>query len=129
MKGAPFLNLVLALWLVLMIGWILVIGQPILLPIVLAIIAVYVLTTAAVAMERVPLIGRLPLVMRHGLVLLGFTLAVLALALVVSVTLNQLVTVMPRYQENLETLASKVAALGASRMRPGKTSSRRRWAG
>lgn len=112
MKGAPFLNLVLAVWLVLMIGWLLIIGQPILLPIVLAIIAVYVLTTAAVALERMPLVGRLPLVLRHGLVLLGFTLAVAALALVVSVTLNQLVTVMPRYQANLETLAAKVAALG-----------------
>jgi predicted PurR-regulated permease PerM len=108
-KNAPFLNLVLATGLVLMIGWLLVIGQTILLPIVLAIIAVYVLTTAAVALERVPLVGRLPLVMRHGLVLLGFTLAVVALALVVSVTLNQLVAVMPRYQMNLEALAIKVA--------------------
>ena len=109
MRGAPFLNLVLAIGLVLMVGWLLVIGQAILLPIVLAIIAVYVLTTAAEALERVPLVGRLPLVMRHGLVLLGFTLAVVALALVVSVTLNQLVAVMPSYQANLEALAIKVA--------------------
>ena len=28
MRGAPFLNLVLAIWLVLMIGWLLIIGQP-----------------------------------------------------------------------------------------------------
>jgi hypothetical protein len=41
----------------------------------------------------VPVVGRLPLVVRHGLVLLGFTLAVVALVLVVSVTLNQLVAV------------------------------------
>lgn len=112
MRGAPFLNLVLAVGLVLMIGWLLIIGQPILLPIVLAIIAVYVLTTAAEALGRVPVVGRLPRMVRHGVVLLGFTLAVVALALVVSVTLNQLVAVMPRYQQNLETLAAKVAAIG-----------------
>jgi AI-2 transport protein TqsA len=112
MPGAPFLNLFLAFGLVLMMGWLLVVGQAILLPIVLAVIAVYILTTAAEALGRVPLAGRLPLMIRHGLVLLGFTLAVGALALVVSVTLDQLVTVMPRYQENLEALAGKVADIG-----------------
>ncbi len=112
MRGAPFMNLVLATGLVLMIGWLLIIGQAIVLPIVLAIIAVYVLTTAAEALERVPLIGRLPLMLRHALVLLGFTMAVVALALVISVTLNQLVAVMPRYQQNLEVLAAKAAAIG-----------------
>jgi AI-2 transport protein TqsA len=112
MPGAPFLNLFLAFGLVLMMGWLLVVGQAILLPIVLAVIAVYILTTAAEALGRVPLAGRLPLMLRHGLVLLGFTLAVGALALVVSVTLDQLVTVMPRYQENLEALAGKVADIG-----------------
>lgn len=112
MPGAPFLNLFLAFGLVLMMGWLLVVGQAILLPIVLAVIAVYILTTAAEALGRVPVAGRLPLMLRHGLVLLGFTLAVGALALVVSVTVDQLVTVMPRYQENLETLAGKVADIG-----------------
>lgn len=106
MKVASFLNVILA------IGLILVIGRGILLPIVLAIIAVYVLTTAAEALGRVPVLGKLPLALRHGLVLLGFTLAVVALALVVSVTLNQLVAVIPRYQDNLEALAAKLAALG-----------------
>ncbi len=112
MRGAPFLNLVLAIGLVLMVGWLLVIGQAVLLPIVLAIIAVYILTTAAEALERLPLVGRLPLVARHTLVLLGFTLAVIALVLVVSVTLNQLVEVMPSYQQNLELLAIRIADIG-----------------
>jgi predicted PurR-regulated permease PerM len=69
MRDAPLLNLVLALGLVLMVGWLLVIGQAIILPVVMAIIAVYVVTTAAEALERVPLIGRLPDVARRGLVL------------------------------------------------------------
>ena len=112
MRDAPLLNLVLALGLVLMVGWLLVIGQAIILPVVMAIIAVYVVTTAAESLERVPLIGRLPAVARRGLVLLGFTLAVLALALVVTVTLEQLAAVMPRYQSNLETLIARAADIG-----------------
>ncbi len=112
MPGAPFLNLVLAFALVLMVGWLLIVGQAILLPIVLAIIAVYILTTAAQALGRLPLVRRLPSVVLHGLVLLIFTLAVVALALIVAVTMNDLVAAMPRYQQNLEGLAVKVAALG-----------------
>ena len=103
---------VAALALVGMIGWLLVIGQPIILPVVMAIIAVYVLTTAAEALGRVPVIGRLPGVARHGLVLLGFTLAAVALALVVTVTLEQLTAVIPRYQSNLETLIARAADIG-----------------
>jgi predicted PurR-regulated permease PerM len=112
MPGAPLLNLVLVLALVLMAGWLLVIGQAILLPIILAVIAVYVLTTAAAALGRVPGIRRLPAVVLHALVLLAFTLAVVALALVVSVTLDELTAAMPRYQQNLETLAAKIADFG-----------------
>lgn len=112
MQGAPFLNLVLSLALVLMIGWLLVVGQSILLPIVLAIIAVYILSTAAQALGRVPVIRRLPSPVLHGLILLLFTLAVVALGLVVAITVNDLVAAMPRYQQNLELLAGKVATMG-----------------
>jgi predicted PurR-regulated permease PerM len=47
----------------------------------------------------------------HGLVLVIFTLAILALALIVSITVNDLVAAMPRYQQNLETLAESVAGM------------------
>jgi predicted PurR-regulated permease PerM len=112
MQGAPFLNLFLAVGLVLMLGWLLVVGQAILLPIVLAVIAVYVLTTASEALGRVPVIRRLPSVVLHVLVLLIFTLAVAALALIVSVTLDELIAAMPRYQQNLEALVTRAAELG-----------------
>jgi AI-2 transport protein TqsA len=112
MPGATFLNLVLALALVLMGGWLLIVGKGVLLPIILAIIAVYVLTTAAQALGRVPGIRRLPASVLHGLVLLIFSLVVLVLGLVVSVTLNDLVAAMPRYQQNLESLAVTIAELG-----------------
>jgi predicted PurR-regulated permease PerM len=109
--GTSFLTLVLAVALVLMTGWLLVIGRGVLLPIILAVIAVYVLTTAAEALGRLPGIRRLPEVLLHGLVLLLFTLAMVALSLIVSTTLNDLVAAMPRYQQNLETLAGTVADL------------------
>lgn len=110
--GRPtLLNLVLALALVIMVGWLLVIGQRILLPIILAIIAVYILTTAAQTLRRLPGLRHLPTLALHGLVLLIFTLAILALALIVSITVNDLVAAMPRYQQNLETLAESVAGM------------------
>lgn len=108
---ASFLNLVLAVALVLMVGWLLVIGKGILLPIILAIIAVYILTTVAEVLRRLPGLRRLPPIAMHGVVLLIFTLAILALALIISVTVNDLVAAMPRYQQNLEALAESVAAL------------------
>jgi AI-2 transport protein TqsA len=112
MPNAPFLNLVLAFALVVMVGWLLIVGKAVILPIVLAIIAVYILTTAANALGRVPGVRRLPSVLLHGLVLLIFTLAVVALALIVAVTMNDLVAAMPRYQQNLEGLAVKLATIG-----------------
>jgi AI-2 transport protein TqsA len=112
MRGASLLTLVLGLALILMVGWLLIVGQAVLLPIILAVIAVYILTTAAEALERVPLIGRLPSVWRHGLVLLGFTVAVAGLGLVVTVTVDQLVVAIPGYQQNLEAIAARAAALG-----------------
>jgi predicted PurR-regulated permease PerM len=109
MRDAPLLNLVLATALVLMLGWLLVIGRPILLPVVTAVISVYVLTSAAEALGRWPVVGRLPTFSRHVIVLLGFTATLVGLALVVSVTAGQLVRVMPTYQANLEALIARVA--------------------
>ena len=92
-----------------MVGWLLFIGRPILLPIMMAIISVYVLVTAAEALGGMPVIGRLSSFARHAIVLLGFTLAIVALALVISITAADLVVAAPRYQSNLENLASRLA--------------------
>lgn len=112
MRGAPFLNLVLAVALALMTGWLLVAGKDIFLPIVMAIIAVYVLTTAAEALGRLPVLGRLPTFARHLAVLLAFTAALFGFALVVQVTVSQLVTALPRYQANLQALIDRLAESG-----------------
>lgn len=110
-RGVTLQTLVHALALVIMTGWLLVIGKGILLPIILAVIAVYILTTAANALARLPGLRRLPMLAVHGLVLLSFAVVVLALAMIVSVTVNDLVAAMPRYQQNLEAVAGSVAGL------------------
>lgn len=109
MRDAPLLNLVLAVALAIMTGWLLVIGRPILVPVVTAVISVYVVTTAAEVLGRLPLIGRLPAFSRHLVVLMGFTLALLAMALVISGTAAQLIRVMPVYQQNMESLIADLA--------------------
>ncbi|PZR01060.1 MAG: AI-2E family transporter [Cereibacter sphaeroides] len=99
-------------------GWLLIVGQAILLPIFMAIIAVYVLTTAADVLGRLPLLDRVPPMVRHGLVLMAFTAAIIGFALVVAVTVNQLFAAMPRYQANLEALLLRLEGVGWIKTNP-----------
>jgi len=108
-RGAPFLNLVLALALAIMVIWGLAVARPILLPIVMAVISVYVLVTASDALGRLPVLGRMSGLARHALVLLAFTLTIVGLLLVISSTMSQLIRVMPVYQDNIETLIERFA--------------------
>jgi predicted PurR-regulated permease PerM len=109
--GDPRLaNLFRAVALVVLIGWLLVIGKDLLIPVVAAVIAVYVLTTAAEAMGRLPVLRHVGSIWRHTLVLVIFILAFVGLGLVIAVTVNQLIELAPVYRANLETLAGHLAA-------------------
>ena len=109
--GDPRLaNLFRAVGLVVLIGWLLVIGKDLLIPVVAAVIAVYVLTTAAEAMGRLPVLRRVGPTWRHALVLVLFILAFVGLGLVIAVTVNQLIELAPVYRANLEALAGHLAA-------------------
>ncbi len=92
-------------------GWLLVIAQGLLLPIFAAVISVYVLTAAADAMGRLPLLGHLPSLARRILVLIIFTLCLVALGLVLAVTIDQLIVLAPTYKANLESLVAQLADL------------------
>lgn len=111
MRSLPLLNLTLAVALALMIGWLLIIGRGLLLPIIIAVIVVYILTSASAALKRLPGFKVLPPLLITLLLLVGFTLCFVALALIVSVTIDQLIQVAPQYQANLQALATQVAAL------------------
>jgi predicted PurR-regulated permease PerM len=109
MRGAPFLNFVLAVALALMIGWLLVAGASLLLPLIAATIVVYILIAASAAMEQLPLTRRLPPGLRLLVVLSAFTLVVAALGIVVAATADDFIAALPRYQTNLEVMAHRVS--------------------
>lgn len=108
MRGAPFLNLVLAVALALMAGWLVVHGRGLLIPIFAAIIIAYVLSETSEWLGKLPLIGVLPPVLRHILLLGGFTVVFLFFTFIVTSTIDDLLAAAPRYQTNLEALSSRL---------------------
>jgi predicted PurR-regulated permease PerM len=90
-----------------MLGWLLVAGQSILLPVLVGVIAVYILTTAADSLVSVPLIGRLPRRWRRLLALVLFTLGFLILAAFITSSATALSAALPQYAENFDALQSK----------------------
>lgn len=108
MVNPRLLNLVFGLALIIMVGWLLMIGKGLLLPIFTAVISVYILNSCVTAMRGVPWIGRLPVWSLRMIVLLAFTFCLVGMVLVVSVTVNQLLDVAPTYQQNLEAMLAKL---------------------
>jgi predicted PurR-regulated permease PerM len=90
-------------------GFLLVVGKPVLLPILAAIIVVYVLVGASQVLERVPLVGRLPAGWRRLLVLLAFAIGLFTLTGVVIDTISQILSEAPAYQANIERLIAQGA--------------------
>lgn len=109
MKDAPLVTLVLAVILVMALGWLLVVGRPILLPIVTAAISVYVMGSATEALRRQPVLRHLPTLILRSVVLIAFSLAVVVLALVVTSTITDIVAVLPKYQANLIAMLERIA--------------------
>lgn len=109
MKNAPFFNLVLTLILVIAVGWLLVVGRQIILPIVTVVISVYIMLRASQALGRLPLLRQVPPVLLRALVLVAFTVAILGLALVVAGTVRGIGEALPRYQANIDTMVAALA--------------------
>ena len=104
-------TLTYGLALTLMIGWVLWIGKPVLLPVLSAIIAVYVLLTAAASMGQLPVLGRCPNWALRAIILLLFTCAVILLFVLVINNLAQVAAALPRYETNLDAIATQFAGL------------------
>jgi predicted PurR-regulated permease PerM len=94
--------------LVIMAGWLLVVGQGILLPVLVGIIAVYVLNRAAEALLRLPVLGRLPRRIRRLLVLLGGITGVVVLAAYVTANAAAISAALPRYRQSVDILQSRL---------------------
>ncbi len=117
--GASHLStLVNAALLVVLAGFLIFIGKPVLLPILAAVIAVYVLLSASDALGRLPVIGRLPTSLRRFIVLLGFAVAVILLTGVVVGTVGQILREAPTYQTNIERLVARAADMAGLDERP-----------
>ncbi|HBZ42677.1 MAG TPA: AI-2E family transporter [Maritimibacter sp.] len=104
-------TLTFTLAIMLMLGWLFRVGQVVLLPVLIAIISLYVLASATNAMARLPIIGLLPAALRRIIALLVFTVAVVALFVYVIDTFAKVVMALPRYEENLDLLIVNTAAL------------------
>ena len=109
--GKTLRNATYGIALTLMIGWLLWIGQPVLLPVLAALISVYILLTAAESMQKLPVVGRLPDWARRALILLVFTLFVILLFILVLNNLSQVAAALPSYEQNLENLITRNASL------------------
>jgi predicted PurR-regulated permease PerM len=108
-EQARFATFVLAVVLAFLLVWVLVIGRGIILPIFTAIISVYILSIAAEAMGRLPVLNLVPAFLRRLLVLVGFVLCLVGFGFVISTTVDQLMVKAPDYRENLAGFASGVA--------------------
>ncbi|MFP4405034.1 AI-2E family transporter [Rhodosalinus sp.] len=104
-------NTTYGLALALMLGWLLWIGKPVLLPVIAAAISVYVLSTAAAGMEGMPVLGRLPGWARRTVILIVFAVAVVLLFVLVINNLAQVAAALTRYEANLAALATRGAGL------------------
>lgn len=94
-------TLVLATAFVVMVGWLIYLGQTVLMPIVAGLISATVLFSATDALQRVPFIGAAPPWLRRVLVLLVFVAAVAGLALIMVSDVQRVIAAIPTYQNNL----------------------------
>lgn len=99
--------------LTLMIGWILLIGRPIILPVVASIVVAYVVLGLAELIGRAPVLRQVPAAFRYALAVAS-SLAVMAFIVWLIVqNITQVSTLLPRYQDQFLALIQRGAvALG-----------------
>ena len=95
----------------LMLGFLLWVGRPVLVPIIAALMVLYLLLAASHGMGRLPLLGRAPEWLRRVLALVVLTAALVVLVMGIGQELSRALAAMPQYESNLERLVSRGAAL------------------
>ncbi|MDO5640812.1 MAG: AI-2E family transporter [Paracoccus sp. (in: a-proteobacteria)] len=105
------MGVVLWLMLVVLAGFLMIIGKAFLLPIIIAVISVYVLVAASNALARLPWVGRAPEWARRLAVLLGFVVFVFWLGGVMMSTATQVSVKMPEYQQNIDAIYNDLTGL------------------
>lgn len=98
--------------LLLIVGWVLYIGRTVFVPIVLGVIAVYVIVGFTRLLERIPFVGaRLPTQLRYALSVFVIAAAIFLAVDMVVANYDGLVALAPRYQESILALIQKIAVL------------------
>ena len=105
----PILATLEAVLLAIAVGWLLWVGQAILLPIIAAVITLYILTAAAGGLGRLPGLGWTPGWLRRVIVLLLFLPGAAALSAMVTANVSQAVSALPVYADNIEALVARTA--------------------
>ncbi|WP_136659119.1 AI-2E family transporter [Nitratireductor sp. XY-223] len=107
-----FSNLVYGLAFAIMVGFVLRIGKPIFIPVIAGIISVYVLSTVATSLGRVPIIGSwIPLWLRHIAALLVFIFLGFLLVLLFADNVQRVIALAPQYQATLLAFAGDIAKM------------------
>lgn len=110
--NSRFRNLVYGLAFAIMVGFILRIGKPIFIPIISGIISVYVLSTVATSLGRVPIIGSwIPLWLRHFAALLVFIFLGFLLVVLFADNIQQVIALAPQYQATLLGFVGDIAKM------------------
>lgn len=113
MQRSPLSTIFLAVATTIAIGWLLVVGKAVILPIVTAIILVYVLGMTVARLQRVPVFGALPVALLNIVALAVFGSVLYALAMVVSSTVQDMIARAPAYQDNINAMLQQIeSALG-----------------
>ena len=97
--------------LAIMLGWLLWIGKPVLLPVIAAVISLYILSAAARSLSALPVLGLAPMWLLRTIVLIGFTLAVVLLFTLIVSNFARVAAALPGYEENLNALVARGANL------------------
>ena len=95
--------------LALMVGWILVIARPIILPVMASVIVAYVVLGLAELIGRIPGLRQLPPAFRHALAVAGCLVGVAVILWLVVTNFGQVATLLPRYQEQLLAMIQRGA--------------------
>ncbi|GGD42933.1 AI-2E family transporter [Sinisalibacter lacisalsi] len=95
--------------LAIMFGWLLWIGKPVLLPVLAAIIAIYVLAEATTWLAKLPVLRNAPGWLLRLILLLAFSVALFLLGMFITTSLARVLDAIPRYENNLDALVGRYA--------------------
>lgn len=92
-----------------LLGYLVIVGKTLLLPILVGVISAYILITAADRLGELPVLGALPIGIRRLLAGLFFLAVVIAFVVIVASNAQAISDAVPRYTENLTALVDHVS--------------------